>query len=523
MIHQSQLAQIKSEIKPDFSWVNKNLQFRKEFVAGFISAILTIPQAITFSYLAGLPPEYGLYCAVYTTLIASLLGSSMMVGGPNAAVSMLLGVAVLPFAGAGSPLFINFIFILSFMVGIIELLLWISRASRILQYFSPLLISSITTGVGFLILFYSLDGLIGTTGIQTDFFYEKLYIIYTSWDGIANHYAFIVGLTAILVGLLAKRRCTRYYILIALSISTFVGVLLNNIYGIPTVELDLVGYTPLNLFEYHPISLDWEYISIYIQLAGSAFIIALIAISQAMIIINGLKPYSDTPISGNKDIYAQGIANISSVFFGAFCGGGSFNRTCLNRTLGSRSKLATILSCFFIVLLINVFSDFIAYIPMATMSGLLFLVGLEMIKIKTFKQALKRKDDAVSFFVTLGIVILFGLGYGVLFAFIFSVLIFIHRVSKLNICVSDDFEQKICTVKVRGCLFFGTIDDLLQLFREHSGCHLRLDLRYLNYIGPGPARFIMQEQEKRTTAGKFRMEVISPIKWCAGFPELLDK
>ena len=82
------------EVLPDFSWWH-TVDTRREAVAGITGALLVIPQAITFAYLAGLAPEHGLYCAVFVGFLASLFGNSPMVGGPNTAVSILLGLTVL--------------------------------------------------------------------------------------------------------------------------------------------------------------------------------------------------------------------------------------------------------------------------------------------------------------------------------------------------------------------------------------------------------------------------------------------
>jgi SulP family sulfate permease len=89
--------------------------WRTEVFAGLVGAILVIPQGITFAYLAGLQPEYGLYCAIFVTLFCSLLGSSSMMSGPNIAAAILIGTAVLPLAGRGSPVYIDFVFLLCMM------------------------------------------------------------------------------------------------------------------------------------------------------------------------------------------------------------------------------------------------------------------------------------------------------------------------------------------------------------------------------------------------------------------------
>jgi len=127
---------------PDFSWRYK-VDARREIFTGLVGALLVIPQAVTFAYLVGLPPEYGLYCAIFVAFFASLFGNSPMVGGPNTAMSILLGLAIIPFAGRGSPLFTDYVLLLSLMVGLVQLSIWLLRGAELFRYFSPAAISLI--------------------------------------------------------------------------------------------------------------------------------------------------------------------------------------------------------------------------------------------------------------------------------------------------------------------------------------------------------------------------------------------
>jgi len=103
------------EARVDLSWT-RAVKVRSEVLAGLVGAVLVLPQAITFAYLVGVPPEYGLYCAIFVGFLSSLLGNSPLVGGPNTAVSILIGSTCLHFAGRVSPLFIEFVLALSLFV-----------------------------------------------------------------------------------------------------------------------------------------------------------------------------------------------------------------------------------------------------------------------------------------------------------------------------------------------------------------------------------------------------------------------
>ena len=156
------------EALPDFSW-GRSVDTRREVVAGLVGALLVIPQAITFAYLAGVAPEYGLYCAVFVGFLASLFGNSPMMGGPNTAVAILLGVTVLPFAGRGSPLYTEFVLTLSLMVGLIQLCIWLLRGAAMFRYFSPAAIAGIKVGVGILLITSAVEGALGLSPLSVNF------------------------------------------------------------------------------------------------------------------------------------------------------------------------------------------------------------------------------------------------------------------------------------------------------------------------------------------------------------------
>ena len=209
------ISKLLAEATPSFSWRGRLGNWRTELFAGLVGAILVIPQGITFAYLTGLQPEYGLYCAIFVTLFGSLLGSSSMMSGPNTAVAILIGTAVLPLAGRGSPVYIDFVFLLCMMVGLIQLIFWLARGARIFQYLSPAAISGISAGAGFLIIMASLDSILDLSTFKTTFFYEKLYVIASDAVDLVNPYSLAIGLSTIAGGYLGRRYSPRYFIIIA--------------------------------------------------------------------------------------------------------------------------------------------------------------------------------------------------------------------------------------------------------------------------------------------------------------------
>ena len=205
--------------------------------------VLVIPQAITFAYLVGLPPETGLYCAVFVGLAASLFGNSAMVGGPNTAVSILLSLTVMPFAGRGSPLYMEFVLALSLMVGVIQLGIWLLRGAEIFRYFSPAAIIGIKTGVGVLLITSAVEGSLGLSPLSTQFFYEKFYLAAVSWqrpgqsvlrDDRRRHHRD------------RPRCCERFwprtYIIAAVVAGSLVGAVICVVQGPVAAQVELLGH-----------------------------------------------------------------------------------------------------------------------------------------------------------------------------------------------------------------------------------------------------------------------------------------
>ncbi|VAW54855.1 Sulfate permease, partial [hydrothermal vent metagenome] len=82
---------------PFLSWfklVTKDT-IKADMIAGITGAVIVLPQGVAFATIAGLPPEYGLYTAMVTPIIAALFGSSYhLVSGPTTAISIVIFAAV---------------------------------------------------------------------------------------------------------------------------------------------------------------------------------------------------------------------------------------------------------------------------------------------------------------------------------------------------------------------------------------------------------------------------------------------
>lgn len=493
----TQAPRLLREATPSFAW-SRRIDARRELTAGAIGALLVIPQAITFAHLAGVPPEMGLYCAVFVGLLASLLGNSAMVGGPNTAVSILIGATVVHYAGRGSPLYVEFTLVLSLMVGLVQLLIWLLRGAVLFRYFSPAAIAGIKVGVGVWLVLSAVEAALGLAPILSYLFYEKFYMVFGDWSDLVNPYAAATSGVTIAVGLLTRRRWPRTYILIAVLVGSAVGGALYGWYGPVTTQLDLLGHValralPLRLPHFGP--QQWLFAEAAVP---AAVAIAVLGLAQSLVIARDLKTSIAHDLDLHKEVFAQGAANTLAPFFSTFAGSGSFNRTAINVEMGGHSPLSGIVASAAVLLMAWALGPLLTYLPMPVVAGVMVLVGFGMIQGNDIRP-LRNRVDGTIFVVTLLAVVLEGLEVGMLVAVLASIGFFLASVVKLDLRTThrDGVEH----IAVRGNLFYASMDALVSRLRTDPKARTVLDLSSVPYFDASARAALDRIQDERKRNG----------------------
>lgn len=495
-----------SEARPDFSWT-RTANRRRETLSGVTGAVLVIPQAITFAYLVGLPPEYGLYCAVFVGFFASLLGNTPMVGGPNTAMSILLALTIMPFAGRGSPLYIDYVLLLSLVVGLIQLLIWLLRGAELFRYFSPAAISGIKMGVGVLLITSAVEGTLGVAPFSAQFFYEKFYIAIVSWTDIVNPYAATVGGITIVSGLLMRKRFPRTYIIGAVLIGGATGAVLQGILGPVRTDIELLGRIPFHLFPLRLPTVTSEYLLVMQEVFPSAVAIAVLGLAQSLVIAQDLKSHVKHQVNLGREVFAQGISNIVGPFFSSFAGSGSFNRTSVAVSMGAMTPLSGLIAACAVAIIAFSLGPLLTYLPMPAIAGVLALVGIGMIQVAEARRFLRSSIDGPVFVITILTVTFLGLKAGLGVAVLLSLGFFIAGVSKVALVMVD--QDGVERIQVTGNLFYASLDALAHHLRAHPDAHTVLDLTRVPYCDSSAIAMIEAIKQERLAHGG-RLEVAAP-------------
>ena len=342
---------------------------RQDALAGLTGALIVLPQGIAYAAIAGLPPEYGLYCAIGPAVVAALFGSSWhLVSGPTAAISIVVFSALTPLAAPGSPQYILLALTLGFLVGAVQLAVGLARLGRLAHHISHSVVVGFTSGAAFLIAASQLKHFFGLKGVTASGFFGQLSQTMTLLPQ-AQFQIAAVGTLALLAAI-ASRFIHRGipHMIVGMVAAGFLAAWLG---GVPTV-----GELPAALPRLSVPSFD---LAIWSQLGISAAIIAVLGLTEAITIARSVALRSGQKIDNNQEVVGQGLSNLVGSFLSAYPSSGSFTRSGLNFDAGAKTPLAAVFAALFLMIILALIARWITYLPMAAMAGILFLVAWGLI------------------------------------------------------------------------------------------------------------------------------------------------
>ncbi|MCD9597512.1 sodium-independent anion transporter, partial [Tenacibaculum maritimum] len=299
---------------PILDWLPnyKKSNFKGDFIAGITVAIVLIPQGIAYALIAGLPPIYGLYCALVPQMTYAIFGSSRQVAiGPVAMDSLIVATGVSTLALAGSESYIKIAILLAFMVGIIQFLMGIFRLGFIVNFLSKPVITGFTSAVALIIGLNQFRNLLGVDFIQSDQIHILLEDIGSRFFSFNTHTT-IIGTVAALIIILFRRINKK--LPNALVVVTM-GIVVMRYFGTSFNDVSIVKDIPSGLPEFSMPILDISQIE---ELLPIAFTLVMVGYLETISIGKSLEQKQDEyRIHPNQELVALGLSNMIGSLFKA--------------------------------------------------------------------------------------------------------------------------------------------------------------------------------------------------------------
>jgi SulP family sulfate permease len=516
------MSSLALKLFPFPSWRDRisRVTLRADLLAGLIGALLVLPQGVAFATLAGMPPEYGLYGAMLPAIVGALWGSSShLVSGPTNATSLMVFAMLGALAAPFSPDYIRLVLTLNLMIGLIKLGLGVARLGALVNFISTTVIIGFTAGAGLLIIAAQLRNFFGLTVAQDSSFAGAMSTFFTHLGDIDSRSA-AVGAVTLIASLLGKRLLPRVpYLLTGMVAGSAFA------YGLAragVAQVATIGALPSAI---PGLSLPDFSAGTWRTLAPAALALTLIGLTEAVSSARAVAARSGERIDGNQEFIGQGLANIVGAFTSSYPTSGSFNRTGANFEAGARTPLAAIFSAGFLLLILLFVSPLAAYLPLATMAALLFMVAWGLIDFALIRATVRAsRSETLVLAVTFLSVLSFQLEFAILVGVLCSLLVYLNRTTHPAIhTVAPDPSSpqrhfvpltanslvecpQLALVRVDGSLFFGAVEhvhDALATVRAAAPAraHLLLIGSGINFVDIAGAELLLREAQAQRDRG----------------------
>ncbi|MFW5790137.1 MAG: SulP family inorganic anion transporter [Bacillota bacterium] len=394
-----------------------------DMIAGLSVAAIALPQNMAYALILGLDPIYGLYTSIVSMFIASFIGiSDYLIVGPTNLIVVAIASGL---SGVSSDQYLEAVLLLTFMMGIFQIILAKLKLGDLVNYISRSVIGGLTAGVAIIILSGQLDNLFGLELPSASNVFMELYNFLINIEQI-NFYSAFIGLLTITILLFSQRVRLGLPNYLLTMVLTAILVYLTGWHN----HLEVVENFPAKLPSFSMHEFDLAFIMEYWSTALS---VALLGFIQVLSVIKSVEFRTSQEVKINKVFLRQGIMNLGCSFFSSFGISGSFTNTFTNLQSGAKSRLSEFFTAIAITVFIIFFSPFAVYIPIPSLAGLVIVVAIRMIDIEEIKNSFRNKFDSLIFLATFITTIgLPRLDYAVYFGVIVSFILVLKNTSSIN-------------------------------------------------------------------------------------------
>ena len=494
---------------------------KADFMAGLTGAVIVLPQGIAFATIAGLPPQYGLYTAMVTPIIAALFGSSLhLVSGPTTAISIVVFSAISHHAEPGTPEFISLVLTLTFLAGVYQFAFGLARLGSLVNFVSHTVVIGFTAGAAILIVTSQLKSITGIFVPKGETFLHTWVDLYQGFGNINLSLlliAFVTALTALLIKLVLPNSPK---LLIGMVVGSIVAFILQK-QGVEGIKL--VGEIPAHL---PPLSSpDFSFATIK-MLAPEAFAVALLGLIEAVSISRAVATRSEQRIDSNQEFIGQGLSNMFGSFFSSYAGSGSFTRSGVNYEAGAKTPLSAIFAAILLIFIVLLIAPLTAYLPVAAMGGIILLVAYNLIDFHHIKRTLifSKSESAIlltTFFATLFLELEFAIYLGVLL----SLILFLAKTSHPEIpvlSIDNDLNgthrkfipidekpldecPQLKIIRIDMSIYFGSVNHIqkhiTQIVEKENIKHILIVSSGINFIDLAGAEVLASENKRLLKQG----------------------
>ncbi len=394
--------------------INKS-QIPSDILAGVILAAVCIPQAIGYTKIAGMPVVTGLYTILLPLLLFTIFGSSRhLFVGADSATAAILAAGLVGIAVAGSTAYVGLASATAIATGLLLLVARVLRLGFLADFLSRTVIVGFLAGIGIDVAVGEIGGMLGLSSISGQNTILKLVTVIQQ----ISHFSLMAlsisagVLAMILIFRLISRKIPGMLVAVVSMIILSWGLNLQE-KGLAVIGPIQGGLPSLSLPSIEP--------GVLPQLLPTVFALFIVIIAQSAALTRGYASRHRESLNENGDLLGLAMANIGAGLSGTFVVNGGASQTEAVDHAGAKSQLAQIVTVLLVVIILVYFTVPLSYLPIAVLSAIVFVIGIELIDIGSLKDILAKSPG--EFFLALATimaVVFVGVGEGIIFAIILS-------------------------------------------------------------------------------------------------------
>jgi SulP family sulfate permease len=414
------------------AWLSPKVA-RTEVLAGLVVALALIPEAISFSILAGVDPRVGLFASFTMAVVIAFTG------GRPAMISAATGAVALVIAPLVAEHGLEYLIAAVILGGVFQILLAAAGVARLMRFIPRSVMVGFVNALAILIFSAQLPQLIGVPWLVYPMVAAGLAIIFL-----------LPRLTTVVPAPLVA-------IVVLTTLAVAAGLDLPDVGG----EGDLPDSLPFLVLPDVPVTLETLRI-----IAPYALGVAFVGLMESLMTAKLVDDITDTHSDKTRESWGQGVANIVTGFFGGMGGCAMIGQTMINVRSGARTRLSTFLAGVFLLILVVALGDVVSIIPMAALVAVMIFVSIATFdwhSLRTIHRMPKSETTVMLSTVAVTLIthnLAIGVGVGVGVACVLFAQRIAHLVGVSRVVEADGTAR----YSVDGALFFASSNDLYTQF-----------------------------------------------------------
>jgi SulP family sulfate permease len=445
--------------------------FRRDLVAGITAATLALPLSMAFAIASGVKPEQGLVTSILCGAIAALFGGSrVQISGPTGAFVVVTSTTIAQHGIGG-------LYVCTLMAGAFLCLMALARMGAMIRFIPYPVTRAFTMGIAVLILGSQIEPFFGlrSTDAAPDFVARLSHF--------AEHVGEIHGVTLLLgcatVAIIALWPARFARVVPGAMVGLVAAVLAEQLlhlardHGVATIGTAFGSFAS----EFPAPSLPAFDLETLPHLVQPALTIALLAAMQALMCAAVTDGLTEQRHDSNRELLAQGLANLAGPFFGAIPSTGAVARSVASVRAGATTRVAGLVHSGVLLFTLVVAGALLPRVPLAALAAVLVVSAARMVPPRDLLAVLRwPRADAFVFVATFGLTVFTTVTLAVEVGVVLAALLVVKRLADTSTITAVDPSNEtegsqhslvgreippgVVVFRVFGTLFFGAADRL---------------------------------------------------------------